>query len=96
MMVMQYISCVGQAYTNSSSQEDPKEMCWYAHYIFGNGNSMALFRLQANQIFSGRLSALLIPSDQIRFVCPNITNLSAWMGCFGNDVVSLSNCAELV
>lgn len=49
MTTIQYFSCVGKANTNSSSQEDPKEMCWYAHYIFGN--SMAMFRLQANQFF---------------------------------------------
>jgi len=35
-----------------------------------------MFRIQANliffsaQIFSSRLSALLIASDQVRFVCP--------------------------
>ncbi len=58
--------------------------------------SKAMFRLQANQIFSGRLSALLITSDEIRCVFRN-----NWLICMGKIEVhylalQLSHSAKLL
>ncbi len=56
---------------------------WATSHLFLG--TKALFRLQANQIsFSNqtsknRLFVLTFASDQIGSVCPDITNLSAWI-----------------
>jgi len=61
-----YMACL---HSNTTAREQSRE---------GLSGSAYVQTADSNQILSGRLSTLLIASNQLRFVRPDMANVSPW------------------